>query len=223
MDSVESYQGNTIILIDWDDTLFPATSLIKKHNTYTPNDVETLSELLSKLLNIYLSTFGNSNVFIITNGEQNWVLQSLQIAINYCEQHKIKNQFKTVFELVLSGKIKTISANYLYSNQYPTQTMIWKYFVFKQIVTKRFANNNSKHCVIICIGDSLDEYNASKKVIIDQQLSTSTTLHRLKLIAKPTIDEMNQQFQLIISMVSVFQQHTTSITIDYAKEKAKYS
>eukprot|EP01084_Bolivina_argentea_P196603 337023_1 len=221
--------SNHIILWDWDDTLYPTTSLIKKRTTYVQNDVQTdiennlkqLSELLLKLLTIYLSTFGQSNIFIITNGEQNWVLQSLQTAINYCNKYNIENhQFKTIFELILSGKIKTISANYLYSNQYPKQTMLWKYFVFQQIINERFANNDEQ-CVIVCIGDSFDEYNASKKAI-SNTTNKNITLHRLKLITKPTIDEINKQFQLIISLVPIFQEQTTNITIDYAKERTKF-
>lgn len=71
------FKYNSLIIFDWDDTLFPSTtlkrqSLLKKSEiNYVKDLLQNLNNLLYELLNLSLKN--SENVYIITNSQIGWV------------------------------------------------------------------------------------------------------------------------------------------------------
>lgn len=169
-----------LIIIDWDDTLFP-TSWILKNNiniitkNYLNNEnivklIEKLDIVLYKLLELMISI---GTVIIITNATTSWIKQCCSILSKSNE--------------IIKKNIDIISANDNYSKKYPLNISMWKkkefdYQVFKYLKNNGYISLNNidnniythvkkindtitknnkiiKHS-ILSIGDSNYEYNA---------------------------------------------------------------
>eukprot|EP01084_Bolivina_argentea_P090097 162398_1 len=207
-------KANHVVLLDWDDTLFPTTALFDQSYNNKSIDLQKLSQSVFTLLTSYSTIYGSQNIFIVTNGVGNWVLKSLQVACGLCDIRNIKHSFQSIYDWISTHDIKMISARAAYATKYPKQSMIWKYLVFKQIIDQQTPS------IVVCIGDSSDEYRASQLAVSNSPKKIA--LHRLKVKAKPSIPEMNQQFELMQSLGSVWSQMTKNITIDYAAAKAEF-
>ncbi len=205
--------NNKIVIFDWDDTLFPTTAFIKSSNNnfnFKGKDLTKLSEKVLDLIKKSCQLYGNEYVYIVTNGSNGWIQQSLKLIIEYCSENNIKNSFKDILELISRNCITSISAKHLYSKQYPQQTMVWKYLVFQHISKYTLANT------IISIGDSDDEYLASENVAKNNKEQINF-LHRLKLSQKPSVCLMNKQFELIDKLLNIYPTTAQNTAIDYAK------
>ena len=138
---------NTIIILDWDDTLFPTSWVIKNTiNLINPLSVSrnatyfnTLDNSLYMLLNKLLSL---GKVYIISNAILKWINIS---SIILPKTNKILKQ------------IKIISARQNYN--YLTNDMNkWKEYAFKYIILSEYKRHN--YLNIISVGDAKFEYNA---------------------------------------------------------------
>ena len=108
------------VVFDWDDTLFPTTAFLNMRESGLDHvELEKLSKSVLCLLHQYLFVYGQQNVFIVTNADKRWILQSLNMAIDLCQRYSIQNSFKPIRSLILNGNIMTISAKHLYSRQHP--------------------------------------------------------------------------------------------------------
>ena len=210
-----------IVIFDFDDTLFPTTVLFKhlminiKDKNVNKRDLmqlAILSQLILSTLKQYLSIYGQDNIFIVTNGPNQWIEQALNCVIVLCAKYQIKNSYEAILELQRNGKIKTISArdddNHFV--RYPKQTLLWKHLTFQKIVKK----NNCD--LIISIGDSNDEFIASRKVADEENIGC---LHRIKLKANPNIADLMDEMVLVKASAILFNHHSKPIILDYAKEK----
>lgn len=74
-----------LVVIDWDDTLFPTTHVMHANKTQgTPHAIphptqehwDTLTVELHKLLSQYVNAVGSGNVIILTNAGKDWVKMS---------------------------------------------------------------------------------------------------------------------------------------------------
>jgi len=147
---MEITRKNTIIFLDWDDTLFPTNWTVKNNinlmNSTDFNSVEQymtyyheLDRILIKLL-LLLVKYGK--IIIVTNAMPEWVKSSSLVLPQTCNILK---------------KIKVISARASY--QCHSQNMIdWKKLAFKNII----ANEMKKHKFInvISVGDAEYERHA---------------------------------------------------------------
>ena len=138
-------KNKTLIILDWDDTLFPTTWIttnqinlknhieVQKHQKYF-NDVDLdLFILLRKLLQC-------GTVIIVTNALLNWIQISTAILPR---------------TLAIIDKIKVISARGDYQSK-SSNPMDWKKMAFKRILDESSKKVNN----IISIGDAEYEYNA---------------------------------------------------------------
>jgi len=74
-----SMKERFIVIFDWDDTLFPTSSIIhKEESDVTLQQLYRFGKAAYELLNEYITVFGHRNLYIVTNGAVNWVLTSLQ-------------------------------------------------------------------------------------------------------------------------------------------------
>ena len=228
-----------MIIFDWDDTLFPTTAIIKnKHfdNNSSKICAEQLYNLgfkLYQLLNKYIFTFGSNNIFIITNGKNGWIEQSLNIIskqfkqlINTdCGLFEFEcNPFEAISGLLAFFRICCISAQYLYCKQHPNDTRKWKELAFKNYAIIHFGMSSEKTNIILSIGDSDDEYLASKKCVehLNNNYSYNNyktfNIQTIKLQHKPSLDILINEWDVLIKIIDKLQKETMSKDIKLPKD-----
>ena len=174
---------NSLFIFDWDDTLFPTTSLIKEElaNIDVNNMPDEIGLLISTLeeavINIINLALNKGNVYIITNSSLNW--------FNYSSNNYFPN-LKNIID-----KIKVISARDEYGYMNPTDNKIWKKKAFLDL-TKDINTNLITN--IICYGDSMIELEAAK--ILASQFNDSC-LKTIKFKENPEIEDLIRQLSLI--------------------------
>jgi len=188
----------TLIILDWDDTLFP-TSWINK------NGIEFLSEQNKKILynkffykldnnlyNLLVKLIKCGKVIIITNALLNWIDMTLTILPKTSELLKNKNI------------IKIISARGDFSH-YTNDMTEWKKLAFERElknVQKLDQINN-----IISIGDAEYEYNALINLYTNNNKNYKL-LKSIKYKRNPNIYEIDEQLYI-----------TNNVIIDICKDK----
>jgi hypothetical protein len=179
----------TLIILDWDDTLFPTTwvnkyniDIINKNNQILYQKFfKNLDEILEKLFRILIKC---GNVMIITNALLNWIDISskiLPLTSNFIQNANV---------------IKIISARGEYSKN-NFDPMEWKRLAFAKELQKLNKNINN----IISIGDAEYEYNALIKLY-----STDTNKFKLlktvKFIRNPDINHLIDQIKILYNSIS---------------------
>jgi len=171
---------NTLIIFDWDDTLFPTKWFIKnnidlnesydaqKYGMYFKNLDNVLSKLLQKC-------YALGNVIIITNAMPIWIETSVNIL------PKTKNTIKN---------IKLISARKNY--QFSCKMTEWKKMAFEKENNKKFIN-------ILSIGDALYEYNA---LINLHNKSNDVLLKSVKFVNDPSNDVLLDQLNVLNNSIN---------------------
>lgn len=178
-------KNSTLIILDWDDTLFP-TSWVNKNNIEIINNskltykkfFEKIDISLKKLLN-KLTSLGD--VLIITNALLNWIEISSKIiphTYNY-----LKN----------NNNIKIISARGEYSS-YTNNILDWKKMAFQNELTKitKYKRINN----IISIGDADYEYRALINLYHDEP-DNYRLLKSVKFIRYPNNYQIFEQINII--------------------------
>jgi len=137
-------KNKTLIILDWDDTLFPTTWVnmnnikLSKHDL-NENNIEIFKKLDTLIIKLLKKIYKKGEIIIITN--------ALLVWINTC--FKILPKTKLFFD---KYNIKIVSARENYRNQFRNPTK-WKINSFNDV-------NSDKNINIISIGDSISEYKA---------------------------------------------------------------
>ncbi|ATZ80845.1 hypothetical protein BMW23_0799 [Bodo saltans virus] len=144
---IELTRKNTLFILDWDDTLFP-TSWVMKNNINLINSsereqlVDHFQSLDRTLFNFLSNIKRYGKVIIVTNAMVDWVkISSIVIPKTY-------NVLKTM---------EIISARGLFSKSVQ-EPMLWKKLTFQTIIDKEFKNKRIMN--IISIGDAEYEHEA---------------------------------------------------------------
>ena len=175
---------NSIIIFDWDDTLF-STSYLNKlgvfHNNFSNSKqiYEKIKKLEKKVEKVLSLSIEKGHTFIITNSDEGWVQESSRIF------------YPEVFPLL--QKISILSSRELFQHIYPNDSSKWKIETFKKI-----ANYFKKDIItkIICIGDSFSEFKASKKLA---SYFTQAYVKTVKFKTEPDITCLISQLTLLLS------------------------
>lgn len=139
---------NSIIILDWDDTLFPTSWIMQNNIDLSDKNIQNkyivffskLDLLIYKLLKNLL-IYGR--VIIVTNALLKWLKLTYELLPN------TKN--------LINSKIDVISAKEKYQKIFPNDNFMWKILVFKEIMKK--YKTNSKY-QIISVGDADFEFKA---------------------------------------------------------------
>jgi len=160
---------NSIIILDWDDTLLP-TSFLSPGGIFnldiklSKNDSEKLAKIEKEVSNLLNSAIEKGEVFIITNADKGWVEFSA-------------NKFYPSIIGILS-KIKIISAREEYGNVFPGDSAKWKIQTFldlqKYINLNLVTNDNKKSLEVLEIVNMLEHKN--KLPLIFQSLHLKNLL-----------------------------------------------
>jgi len=180
----------TLIILDWDDTLFP-TTWVNKNNIEIMNKQYTeliynkffknLDIMLEKLFRMLIKC---GNVMIITNALLNWIDISSKVI-----------PLTTDF-IQRSNFVQIISARGEFSN-YNSDPNEWKRLAFKKHLNKLNKNINN----IISVGDAEYEYNALINLYSDNIL-TFKLLKSVKFIRNPNIYQLTEQIQILYESIS---------------------
>jgi len=175
---------NTLIILDWDNTLFPTTWITQNaidvtriaDTQYHNSIINYFTELDESLYNFLSKIIKRNKVIIITNAMKNWVTISSSVLP------------KTS---VLLKSIRIISARSRYQDNYKMD--MWKTNCFQDEVEYELRQINPQN--IISIGDALYEYNATVNLYINNKNSVKRYLKTIKFVDTPSkevlIDQIN--------------------------------
>lgn len=146
----------TIIIYDWDDTLFP-TRFIKimreiAHDLYSlPNSARMNLEALEiAVIELLTESLYHGKVVIISNATENWLWRS---------QHVF---FPRVAEFLQHHNIKVISTRDRYGGgEHAVPRAAWKYIAFKHEIEQVFGTAATRMNILV-IGDSHYEITAAR-------------------------------------------------------------
>lgn len=139
----------TIVIIDWDDTLFPTTWVtanginVSQASSLTPEQRLYFMKLDVIIYRFITQLMNYGKVFIVTNAMGEWINVTKKLLPNTT----------TIFKWV-----KVISARDMYSSKYPHAVDAWKYLCFQKVARKYMSKQKINN--IISIGDAEYEYEA---------------------------------------------------------------
>lgn len=200
----------TIIIFDWDDTLFPTSWTVDNGIDLTDTNMQNkfivyfsrLDMLVYKLL---LNCLKNSYVFIVTNAAIKWINTSLIMMPNT--------------KKLIDTNIEILSARDLHQEDHPGKIDIWKKLTFQNITNENLVSHKYQH--IISIGDAEYEYMA----LIDLFNKTSVIGHRLlktvKLIKNPSFDSLIDQLEVLNSCLNKIIKKEWHLDLKFKNHKYK--
>jgi len=179
----------TLIILDWDDTLFPTTWILKNNIDVNNGEIKNkyivyFAELDNVLYKVLINLMKYGTVTIVTNAMTKWVFLSSDIIPN------TRNLIKKY--------IKIISARDMYQKKIPEMEK-WKKLVFEQVVTDHFMN---KHFIenIISVGDAKYEFNA----LVDLHSNFKKKkrfLKSIRFMSSPTYESLIDQLEVLNNCV----------------------
>lgn len=179
----------TLIIFDWDDTLFPTTYIIKNNINLINNNqlFIKLDTILYKLLKKFLE-FGH--VVVVTNAILKWVFTTLE---SLPETKKLIINYIPIF-----------SARELYSDQYPSAMTLWKKLLFEKIFEYYFKYQNNSRANIISIGDSDHEFIALTDLNnLNNKINIKLILKSVRFLPIPTYDIILDELQVLINCAGI--------------------
>ena len=248
-DLSEHDHGSLLILLDWDDTLFPTTMINEILHSRDKNDLalvrddqitylQRLGKLTLVLLTQLINKYGANSIHIVTNSLNGWITESLAYAS--C----ITPIYKQIELLLITNNITMQSAQSLYAkkikNSTPTQ---WKQYCFDKII------DINKYHHILSIGDQWTDHYAVKQSLAslfehitknnhqnDDKPIHKPCHHVIKLKMTPSVNDMineilyiqacfTQIFNIISHKKLPYYNHPSSIRpviIDYHNEELKH-
>jgi len=234
----EEHDG-VLILLDWDDTLFPTSMINDILHSRDQNDlalvrddqIECLQELGRLTLSVLtelIARYGADAIHIVTNSLDGWI----KVSLNYASC--IAKIYGEIEALLLRHRITMQSAQSLYAKRVaqstPTQ---WKQFCFDAI----FAASQKQYSHVLSIGDQwTDHYAVKQSVALLADEVDKPTHHVIKLKMAPTVNDMinevlyikacfAQIFDVISCKKSAFFENPKAVRpviIDYHDEELKY-
>eukprot|EP01083_Nonionella_stella_P095103 266915_1 len=227
----EESHDNMLILLDWDDTLFPTAWLTEilqntKNGVALVNDEEIallnrLGDITVSFLSDLIVKYGPANVAIVTNSLQGWIGDSL----NYASC--ISPQYKELELLLHKHDITMDSARSLYAKQEQSSTPTkWKQLCFDSILNGTKTQPDYRH--IVSIGDQWTDHYATKQSIASLT-AYSPIHHMIKLKPKPNVGDMINEmlyvqtcFTHIFDVLSSSRIASEPIIVDYHREELKH-
>ena len=172
-------KNNTLVILDWDDTLFPtswvAKNFINLHDTETRYKyLEFFSELDNLIFSFLKRILYKSKIIIVTNAMPLW------IKISSCVLPKTQNLLNYIKVISARKNFQKVSSNY-------TE---WKKLAFDAEVKNQLNIKNKQN--IISIGDASYEYKALINLYNKDRI-----LKSMKFLENPTFDILKDQLEVL--------------------------
>jgi len=195
---------SALVLLDWDDTLFPNTFLAQEQ--YTVEDMNPLGyaeqtqldELQDLVIQFLLCCIAfDRECIIITNGEDQWVQRTC---------HRFMPRV-----LPYIHNIKVISARALFEAKYPDCPANWKIACFAEQLAAVYTGVE-KTCTrnILSFGDSMYERQALQIVT---STMTNTTTKSIKFVDSPSLKDLICQMKIVSGYMTHLCQHEESLDL----------
>ncbi len=176
---------HSLMIIDWDDTLFPTSWVVQKDIDLHKKRIRDkyvifFAELDNILCRFFMKLLNMSKVVIVTNARMKWIKKTSELIPNTSD--------------LINNYIEIISARDLHEKQFPNNSHKWKELVFRDIINIRLSNSKN----IISVGDGNSEYLALNKLYeLPNFFTEYRILKAIKLKKKPTYSLLVNQIELI--------------------------
>lgn len=195
---------NSIIILDWDDTLLP-TSFLSPGGIFnldiklSKNDSEKLAKIEKEVSNLLNSAIEKGEVFIITNADKGWV------------EFSASKFYPSIIGIL--SKIKIISAREEYGNVFPGDSAKWKIQTFLDL--QKYINLNLI-TNLLCFGDSIIEIKAGK---ILASKFREAFIKTIKFKEAPKLDDLFKQLNLVNQQFNFIYSSVKNLTIKVEKKR----
>jgi len=167
----------TIIIFDWDDTLFCSSSAAKA--MWTRQGVKELEDRVRSILNTSMCL---GETMIVTNGVSTWVQDSAR--------RFLPGLLPTL------AKISVVSARSLFENAYPGDPYMWKRAAFKHLLTEQ-GQLYEDGLNLVALGDQRPEIEAAQFVV--KSLGDCSRVKTVKLKEAPSVQDLIGQLSKLES------------------------
>eukprot|EP01083_Nonionella_stella_P214207 771967_1 len=207
-------KSRCVICLDWDDTTFPTTYLmsniefiindstnkieqfqIKSNAKEVIKNLEKAGVAILELLNKLFLYFEPSNIKLITNSANGWVLQSLSIAATVC---KIYNKIKNI--LIKNQTEVMYARNYSPGN---LNAIYWKTKCF-DLVLSQFNLHSCKPLNIITIGDQWSDHNSIEQSWRFCMYKENIFHHKIKFMEAPNCKYLSMELIYIKNIIESY-------------------
>lgn len=187
-----------IIIIDWDDTLFPTTWLntneIKLNDENIKITYKIYFQELDKSISSFLKSYADvGTIYIVTNANMKWIKASL-------------NALPLSRKTIIDNNIRILSARDMYSKEISTQK--WKLKTFETIIKTDLKNiftitNKNITINILSFGDAVYEYVALINLhdLLDNRTINKNNINfylkNIKFKPQPDFDSIIEEMDLI--------------------------
>lgn len=176
----------TLIILDWDDTLFPTSWIVKNNINLSDKKIQYqyivfFSKLDTLLYNILSKLLKYGKVFIVTNAVIKWIIISSAI---------LPNTQKLIF-----NNIMIISAREKFQEKYPDQMHLWKKIAFQQLIDNHFSGYQFQN--IISVGDAEHEFNATTDLYNAYSVTKKRLLKTVRFKKEPSFEELIDQLEVL--------------------------
>lgn len=184
-------QYKTLIILDWDDTLFPTSWIVKNNINLTNKDVQNkyivyFSRLDTLLYELFMKMLKCGQVIIVTNAALKWLIESSNIIPNT--------------QKILKNNVLILSARDTYQKDFPDQMHLWKKMMFSDITTKYFKGYIYQN--IISVGDAEYEFNATIDLYNEHSVVKNKLLKTVKLMKNPTFESLIDQLEVLTEKIN---------------------
>mmetsp|Transcript_33231 Transcript_33231/g.52889 ORF Transcript_33231/g.52889 Transcript_33231/m.52889 type:complete len:303 (+) Transcript_33231:2-910(+) len=212
-------RGSSIIVFDWDDTLFPTTALATSghlpkigaqedvsadhpHSLTDPSVLKELSICLDVAARALKAARTFGNILIVTNSDHGWV-------------HDIAAKFSSILSSELKD-IPVISARSIFEPGGIADSRLWKVLCFRRIVACLHEGDAGIWGVrnLVSIGDSLDEREAAMKTAE----CCPCYVKSIKFAEKPEIAQLTQQLEWCSSCLGQIAYHMGNLDLNLARD-----
>jgi hypothetical protein len=198
-DSCNENQSRTLCIFDWDDTLFPTSSLQLLDLLYgdfvlSKEQVEEFLRLADSVENILRSALQFGRVVIVTNAQKGWVEK--------CCARMMPSL------LSLFPEVDIISARSAYESC-TSSPFEWKRLAFDK-EAETLETLGIQEYTLISLGDSAYELRAIKAI---SDSRPSCCGKSCKFMQKPTVEELIMQHDFMSSRFSEFVEYSGHIDI----------
>ena len=183
-------RNKTLIILDWDDTLFPTTWANGNNINMSDKDTRINNQIIFAELDNILYDFLSKctklgSVVIITNASYNWIIASMSILPNT--------------KRLVANAIKIISARDMYQHN---KTMSkWKQMAFEHEAFNFFEGKLDVHN-IVSIGDADYEYNALIQFYDWKKIKTKKRLLKtIKFLSIPSYYSLMDQILVLTKCI----------------------
>jgi hypothetical protein len=194
--------GETLLLVDWDDTLFPTTSMDMAHLWRISEDPEQLNELYDTVADFLRTAATVSHVAILSMAIPSWI--ETCIRNNMPGLHGLLDELG--IDTVLAREDATRNTKLQAHGDCRDPSQFLKTKAMKRTINKFYKKRSWKN--VISIGDSQAERLALQDVVIQHRQRDSTgrcedcLCKTLTLISSPCLAELIQELKAVSNQLA---------------------